>query len=128
MGRPLNHKYFTGSPALIAHAYVVDDNQVRNASIDKQTSDNEYKMTTAGGTSICTLVADNTPDEGQAYITATDALGSTYFVLNLEAHLVVLDQDTDGGSGFVWNSGDEAPWLLDITDDASGLVVELENA
>lgn len=38
MGRPLNHKYFTGSPALIAHAYVVDDNQVRNASIDKQTS------------------------------------------------------------------------------------------
>lgn len=38
MGRPLNHKYFTGSPALIAHAYVVGDTQVRNASIDKQTS------------------------------------------------------------------------------------------
>lgn len=128
MGRPLNNKYFTGSPALVAHAYVVGDDQVRDAAIDKQTSDNEYVMTTLGGTSICTLVADATPAEGEAYITATDALGSTYFVINLESHLVVLEQNTDGGSGFVWNSGDEAPWLLDITDDQSGLVVELENA
>lgn len=128
MGRPLNQKYFTGSPQIRAHAWVIGDSQVRDATIVKQTSDNEYVMTTSGGTSICTLVADATPAEGQAYITATDALGSTYFVMNLDAHLAVLEQKTDGGSGFVWNSGDEAPWLMDITDDASGLVVELENA
>lgn len=117
----------TNSNVILAHAKVVGSSSVLDADISKQTSTNEYVMTTSDGTSICTLVPSNSPLEGQAYIIATDALNSTYWVTKITAHLAVLEPRTDGGSGYVYVSGDEAPWSFDKSLDASGLTVQIEN-
>lgn len=119
----------TGTNVILAHAYVVDGTQTLDADIIKQTSTNEYLMETTEGQSIVTLVASNSLVPGQAYIMATDALGSTYFVTKLTAHLAVLETWTDGGSGFVYAGGDDAPWSLESTNiDPTGLTVQIESA
>jgi len=119
----------TGTNVILAHAFVVDGTQTLDADVIKQTSTNEYLMETTEGNSICTLVASNALAAGQAYIQATDALDSTYFVTKLTAHLAVLETDTDGGTGFVYASGDTAPWSLEATSlDPSGLTVQIESA
>lgn len=118
----------TGTNVILAHAWVVDGTQVLDADIIKQTSTNEYLMATTEGQSIVSLVASASPTEGQAYIKATDALGSTYFVTKLTAHLAVLERWTDGGSGFVYAPGDDAPWSFDISGDLEGQVVQIETA
>ena len=128
MGRPLNKKYFDAVPggtAIVAHARVLGSSTAKTADIVKQTSTNEYLMTTADGTSVCTIVATGSPAEGEAYILATDSLGSTYFVIKLTAHLATLMQYNDGGSGFVYPDEDEAPWSFDT---ASNITVQIENA
>lgn len=118
-----------GTNVILAHAFVVDGTQTLDADVIKQTSTNEYLMETTEGSSICTLVASNSLVAGQAYIQATDALDSTYFVTKLTAHLAVLETDTDGGTGFVYASGDAAPWSLEATSlDPSGLTVQIESA
>lgn len=118
----------TGTNVILAQAFVVGGTQALPADIIKQTSTNEYVMVTTEGQSVVTLVANASPTEGQAYIKATDALGSTYFVMKLTAHLAVLERWTDGGSGFVYASGDDAPWSFDISGDTEGLQVRIESA
>jgi len=117
----------TGTNVILAHAWVVGGSEALDADIIKQTSTNEYVMATTEGESIVTLVADATPTEGQAYIQATDANGSTYFVTKLTAHLAVLEQWSVNGS-FVYASGEDAPWSFDISTDAEGQVVQIESA
>lgn len=118
----------TGTNVILAHAYVVDGTQTLDADIIKQTSTNEYLMETTEGQSIVTLVASSSLSEGQAYIKATDALNSTYYVTKLTAHLAVLEQWTDGGSGFVHNGGTEATWTLESTSiDPTGETVQIES-
>ncbi len=117
----------TGTNVILAHAWVVGGTETLDADIIKQTSTNEYLMATTEGQSVVTLVADATPEEGQAYIKATDALGSTYFVTKLTAHLAVLEQWTVNGS-FVYAPGDEAPWSFDISGDTEGQIVQIETA
>jgi hypothetical protein len=118
----------TGTNVILAHAYVVDGTQTLDADIIKQTSTNEYLMETTEGQSIVTLVASSSLSEGQAYIEATDALGSTYYVTKLTAHLAVLEQWADGGSGFVHNGGTEATWTLESTSiDPTGETVQIES-
>lgn len=119
----------TGTNVILAHAYVVDGTQTLDADIIKQTSTNEYLMETTEGQSIVTLVASNSLSAGQAYIKATDSLSSTYYVTKLTAHLAVLERWTDGGSGFVYASGEDAPWSLELTSvDPSGITVQIESA
>ena len=120
----------TGTNVILAHAYVVDGTQALDADIIKQTSTNEYLMETTEGSSICTLVASNSLVAGQAYIKATDSLNNTYFVTKLTAHLAVLETWTDnGGDGWLYASGDTAPWSLDATSlDPTGLTVQIESA
>lgn len=117
----------TGTNVILAHARVVGSASVLDADIVKQTSTNEYVMATTDGSSICSLVASNTPSEGQAYIKATDANGSTYFVTKLTAHLATLEQWTVNGS-FVYAPGDDAPWSFDYTLDPTGMTVQIESA
>ena len=119
----------TGTNVILAHAYVVDGTQTLDADIIKQTSTNEYLMETTEGKSICTLVATDMLVAGQAYIQATDSLGSTYFVTKLTAHLAVLEQWTDGGPGFVYLGGEEAPWSFELPNsDPTGMTVQIETA
>ena len=117
----------TGTNVILAKAFVVGGTQALDADIIKQTSTNEYLMATTEGQSIVSLVANASPTEGQAYIKATDANGSTYFVTKLTAHLAVLEQWTVNGS-FVYAPGDEAPWSFDISGDTEGLQVRIESA
>lgn len=120
----------TGTNVILAQAFVVDGTQTLNADIIKQTSTNEYLMETTEGSSICTLVASNSLVAGQAYIKAIDSLNNTYFVTKLTAHLAVLEQWTDtDNDGWVYASGDTAPWSLDATSlDPTGLTVQIESA
>lgn len=113
-----------GSSVILAHARVEGSSDVLDADIIKQTSTDEYLMETTDGSSICSLVASETPIQGQAYIQATDSIGSTYFVTKITAHLVLLTQWTDGGDGFLYIDGDEAPWGFDAPDN---MTVQVEN-
>lgn len=118
----------TGTNVILAHAYVVDGTQTLDADIIKQTSTNEYLMETTEGQSICTLVASDSLSEGQAYIKATDALSSTYYVTKLTAHLAVLEQWAAGESGFVHSGGTDTPWTLESTSiDPTGETVQIES-
>jgi hypothetical protein len=119
----------TGTNVILAHARVYGSSSVLDADIVKQTSTNEYLMNTIDGSSICTLVESDDLLQGQAYIKATDSLGSTYFVVKLTAHLAVLGAQWDNaGSGWVYIPGDEVPWNFDISGDTQGLQVQIESA
>jgi hypothetical protein len=87
--------------------------------IVKQVGARRYKVVTAQGTGKCKLVTI-TPTAGTMTITATDSLGSTYFVKKLEERLVTLIQDTDGGSGFDYADGKKAKWSLTGSASAPG--------
>lgn len=116
----------TGTNVILAKAFVVDGTQALDADIIKQTSTNEYLMQTTEGQSVVTLVADDTPVEGQASITATDALGETYWVMKLTGRLALLERK--GGAG-VYESGETAPWSLESTTlDPSGQTVQITSA
>ena len=118
----------TGTNVILAHAFVVDGTQTLDADIIKQTSTNEYLMETTEGQSICTLVASDSLSEGQAYIKATDALNSTYYVTKLTAHLAVLEQWTADEGGFVHSGGTDTPWTLESTSiDPTGETVQIES-
>ena len=79
--------------------------------IIKQVGARRYKVVTAQGTGKCKLVT-TAPTAGTMTISATDSLGSTYYVKKLEERLVTLIQDTDGGSGFDYTSGKKAKWSI----------------
>jgi hypothetical protein len=118
----------TGTNVILANAFVVGGTQVLSADIVKQSGTRAYAVATTEGESKVTLVANASPTEGQAYIKATDSLGSTYFVTKITSRLCVLTPWTDGGSGFVYAIGEVAPWSLDGSLDASGLTVTIESA
>lgn len=54
--------------------------------IRKQKGSRRYQVRTADGIATCKLVADDTPAVGEAYITATDQGGATYWVTKLTTH------------------------------------------
>jgi hypothetical protein len=117
----------TGTNVILATAFVVGGTAPLDADIIKQTSTNEYLMETTEGQSVVTLVADDTPEEGQASITATDALGGAYWVMKLTSRLAVLEQKVSGTG--VYDSGETAPWTLESTSiDPSGQTVQITSA
>ena len=118
----------TGTDVILAHARIVGSASVLDADIKKQTSTNEYLMETTDGESVCSLVATDSLLAGQAYIKATDSLGSTYFVTKLTAHLAVLQQWNNVG-GFVYLNGEQSAWtLLNTNIDPTGQTVQIESA
>jgi hypothetical protein len=79
--------------------------------IVKQVGSRRYKVTTAQGTGKCKLVS-GAPAAGEMNISATDSIGSTYYVLKLNENLALLSQNSDGGSGFEFAEGTRAKWSL----------------
>jgi hypothetical protein len=79
--------------------------------IVKQVGARRYKVTTAQGTGKCKLVTE-VPTAGTMTIAATDSKNSTYYVKKLDERLVTLVQNTDGGSGFDYDTGEKAKWSL----------------
>lgn len=80
--------------------------------IVKQVGTRRFKVKTAQGTGKCKLVAA-APAAGEMTVTATDSLGSTYYVTKLTKNLATLTQLNDGGSGFEFETAARAKWALD---------------
>lgn len=97
------------SPAITPYARIAGASAATTADIVKQTGKDRFVVVTGDGTGVVTLVASNTPDQGQAYLVATDANGSTYWVLTLQAHLVLLVQRTMNGS-YLFASNSHVRW------------------
>lgn len=83
-----------------------DDNGTKIGDIRKQKSSRRYQVRTADGIAICKLVADDTPAVNEAYITATDQGGATYWVTKLTAHRATIVPKGDGSPQFPLVSGD----------------------
>ena len=97
-----------------------DDEGTKIGDIIRQVRTRGYKVKTADGIAVCNLVADSSPNVGEAYIVAT-ATGGTYYVTKLTAHRATL----------VAKTGDEAldgqavEWTFGSYTDT---IVQIENA
>ena len=100
-----------------------DDEGTKVGDIIRQVRTRGYKVKTSDGTAVCNLVADNTPNVGEAYITATDDDSHAYWVVKLTAHKATLIRKVSGNGLFA--SGATAPWSFTTT--ANGRVI-IENA
>jgi hypothetical protein len=113
----------TTDPALTPYAVTIPGGTVLPADIIKQTGTNTYLMETTEGIALCTLGTTETPVFGGAYLLATDANGSTYYVTKLTSRLAVLVHNTVSGS-FLYPDLTLATWSL---DPANNLVVQVNN-
>ncbi len=100
--------------------------EVYIGDIVKQTGSKKYKVTTADGTAICTLVTTADLSANQMTISATDSNGNTYFVRKLTQHRAVLVRNVDDGgdSDWLYATGASAPWGFAA---ASGNTVQIDN-
>lgn len=90
--------------AIIAYAYVTGGSN-KVGDIVKQVSSRRYKVKTADGTMVCTLVTDGVADAaGEMTITATDSSSKTYYVKKLTAHKALLVPFGTAGHEFAANT------------------------
>jgi len=116
--------------AIIIHANT-DDMGTKVGDIIKQLNDRRYKVKTDDGTAKCILVADESPNYGEAYIKATDDNGNTYFVYKLTSRVAVLSQwEQNGSNAWLFAEGARAKWTLNNTfaPDTTLDTVVIENA
>lgn len=99
----------TNPNAIKISAFVVGGSSAVNGDIVKQEASRRYLVTTAQGTSQCSLVAA-APAAGQMTIIATDSGGKTYYVTKLTAHKALVTQF--GAAGHEFASGTSVPWSL----------------
>lgn len=111
--------------ALSVAAFVTGGSSGVAGDIVKQESSRRYLVTTAQGTSQCTLVAVATASlvAGQMNLIATDVNGSTYYVTKLTNRRALLTRRAMVGS-YVFATGDVAGWTL---NSASGTLVSIAN-
>jgi hypothetical protein len=109
--------------AIVIRAKIDAEATVRVGDILKQSSARRYKVKTTDGIAVCKLVADDTPATFEAYIVATAANASTYYVTKLTAHRATLVYKS--GTNVTTLDGASVPWSFDA---AAGGVVQIENA
>jgi hypothetical protein len=78
----------------------------------KQEASRRYLVKTADGVAQCKLVASDTPAHKEMALVATDANGSTYWVLKLTAHKALLSRRTMSGS-YLFATNTQAGWSFD---------------
>lgn len=113
--------------AITAYAQTTSGGSNKIADIEKQVSSRRYKVTTADGTAVCTLVTDGVANAaGEMTITAIDAKGNTYYVKKLTARRATLVRLTDVGNqgDWVYATDESAPWSFAA---ASGVYVQIAN-
>jgi hypothetical protein len=109
--------------SIVIRAKTTSGGTVQVGDIIKQSNTRSYKVETADGIKVCKLVADDTPAFREAYIIATAANGSTYYVTKLTAHRATLVYKA--GTNLPELDGNAVPWTFDST--ANGRVI-IENA
>jgi hypothetical protein len=93
---------------IAAYAFVTGGSN-KLADIIKQDSATKYKVRTADGVMVCSLVTDGVANAaGEMTITATDSAGGTYFVKKLTARQAVIVRNT--GTQFV--TGQRVKWTF----------------
>jgi len=95
---------------------------VQTGDIIKQTGTRRYRIQTANGTSVCSLVSSATINQGQAVIYATDVLGNYYYVTKLTDRTATLIQ-ANTGRQFANNS--HVSWNL--TSAVANVSVVIDN-
>jgi len=102
---------------------------VKIGDIKSQRGTRRYRVITADGTAVCSLVANASPVVKHAYIKATDANGNTYFVTKLTERRVVLHQWTrNGGQAWLFETNESAKWTFGAAQSGSYKSVTVENA
>lgn len=102
---------------------------VKIGDIKSQRGTRRYRVITADGTAVCSLVANASPTVKHAYIKATDANGNTYFVTKLTERRVVLHQWTrNGGQAWLFETNESAKWTFGAAQSGSYKSVTVENA
>jgi len=109
--------------AIVIRAKVDSEASVAIGDIIRQVNTRGYKVKTLNGIAVCKLVASDAPGARQAYIVATAANGSTYYVTKLTAHKATLVYKS--GTSLPALAGKSAPWSF---APASGTTVQIENA
>ena len=97
-----------------------DDSGTKVGDIIRQIRTRGYKVKTADGIAVCNLVADSSPNVGEAYIVAT-ATGGTYYVTKLTAHRATLVAKTGDDA----LDGQAVEWTFGSYTDT---IVQIENA
>jgi hypothetical protein len=96
--------------AIAAYAFVTGGSN-KLGDIVKQVSSRRYKVRTADGTMVCSLVTDGVANAaGEMTITATDSSGKTYYVAKLTSRKAVLVPFGTTGHEFV--SGTSVRWTF----------------
>jgi len=114
--------------AIIIHANTANSG-VKIGDIKSQRGTRRYRVITADGTAVCSLVANASPTVKHAYIKATDANGNTYFVTKLTERRVVLHQWTrNGGQAWLFETNESAKWTFGAAQSGSYKSVTVENA
>jgi hypothetical protein len=98
----------TNEKSILAYAFVTDGSN-KVGDIVEQVGSRRYKVETADGTMVCTLVTDGVANAaGEMTITATDSAGGTYFVKKLTARKAVLVRN----SGTAFATGASVKWTF----------------
>lgn len=110
--------------AIVAYAYIGGANKV--ADIISQKGARRFKVKTANGTEVCTLVTGGTASaEGEMTITATDSDGGAYWVKKIgNKRATVVAKGVGGGSQFATDSS--IPWTFGSA--VEGQSVKIANA
>jgi hypothetical protein len=98
----------TNEKSILAYAFVTGGSN-KVGDIVEQVGSRRYKVETADGTMVCTLVTDGVANAaGEMTITATDSAGGTYFVKKLTARKAVLVRN----SGTAFATGASVKWTF----------------
>jgi hypothetical protein len=109
--------------AIAAYAFVTGGSN-KIGDIVKQVNSRRYKVKTADGTMICSLVTDGVANAaGEMTITATDSSGKTYYVSKLTANKATLVPF--GSAGHEFEEGTRAKWTFGSA--AEGVSVTIAN-
>ena len=98
--------------AIAPQVRISSTNRTSGNDIVKQKGSTRFVCTSQDGTALCKLVAATPSAAGEMAIVATDSQSSTYWVKRITKNKVELIQNTDGGTGFDFQSGDQAKWTI----------------
>ncbi len=98
--------------AIAPQVRISSTNRTSGNDIVKQKGSTRFVCTSQDGTALCKLVAATPSAAGEMAIAATDSQNSTYWVRRITKNKVELVQNADGGTGFDFETGDQAKWTI----------------
>ena len=109
MGRPLNKRNLgdtSGSGSQIQVSADVDGNGAANGYIVAQKGSKRFKVTTAAGTAVCSMVVAAPAAAGEVRITLADSAAGTYFASKISGRTCTVT----AGTGSQFSTGDKVAW------------------